>query len=655
MADFQSGLWWDYSRPAGLQGTITLSMTQGNIFLSFLTIIVAISGASLWGIAAPLLHSFIVRRRRNKVEIFDIQQRVTLINSKSPMATIIDSLRIYMAWSKHEIPNLTSRTVTIVLPALLFWVGITAASIFTSKVAFSGDKGVLGLRRSNVCGIYAPTSDLSLKEKESLRRVLIKEMTAARNYAENFYLNSTASLSRSPYVTTSLPHTDSQVPCPLENHTRCALDISLRLESGLLDSHLMLGINAPTSDRIHFRAGTTCTVVNKGGLDKLSKTGSSRRYFLGGVMGKNYTYEYDQDFRSGGIGYFLSGYDSEWKPSVGLGINDSDTSIIILSGNNVRYRESIEDPFFWATDYNENSTAFISNNDANFMICADQYQFCNPVGDRCSPWSNSTALWGSVIPQSLELGFNEAQVATVTRLAWNIAWETGLTTALVVKILNSAALDASSKLMFNDVSLGISTDSQWIVEASRWFQIRLAFFQANVAAYIDVPSARLSQPITSLNDRPWLQDHFKLSHRQVDSLNAQCHTQLVRSSGEIQNFSFAGVLIILIVGSCLTIISYNMTGIMDACGRLLSGSEATNARQGDDKQHLLRMALNASGYPAIGEWKAGFLQVPVTSHREIVADLEVFERGLTLYPLKEGLTNRNSTSTYEEVELRERT
>lgn len=66
----------------------------------------------------------------------------------------------------------------------------------------------------------------------------------------------------------------------------------------------MLGINAPPSDRIHFRAGTTCSVVRKAGL--LSKTGDSRRYYLGKVMGENYTYEYDRGFRSvDGIGYFL--------------------------------------------------------------------------------------------------------------------------------------------------------------------------------------------------------------------------------------------------------------------------------------------------------------------------------------------------------------
>lgn len=217
------------------------------------------------------------------------------------------------------------------------------------------------------------------------------------------------------------------------------------------------------------------------------------------------------------------------------------------------------------------------------------------------------------------------------------------------------ALDASSKLMFSDVSLGISTDNQWTIEASRWFQIRLAFLQARVAAYIDVPSARVIKSMSGLNDRSWLHEQVGLSHRQVDSLNSQCHTQLARSSGEIQSFSFTGVLINVIVGSCLTIISYNMTGIMDACGRLLSGFEAINARQGDDKQHLLRMALDASGYPAIGEWKTSFFQVPVTSHRETVADLEVAERGLTLYPSKEALTNRDSTSTDEAVELRERT
>jgi hypothetical protein len=39
--------------------------------------------------------------------------------------------------------------------------------------------------------------------------------------------------------------------------------------------------------------------------------------------------------------------------------------------------------------------------------------------------------------QSMGLGFNDAQVATMTRFAWNIGGHIGLTTALVVKILNS--------------------------------------------------------------------------------------------------------------------------------------------------------------------------------------------------------------------------
>ncbi|CAG9971101.1 unnamed protein product [Clonostachys byssicola] len=633
MADFQSGLWWDYSRPFGFQGTITLPVTQGNIFLSFLTFWVTVSGASLWVIFAYLLHSCIVRNRRNQVEIFDIQQRVTLINSKTPLATIIDSLRIYMAWSKHKIPGLLSRTLAIVLPTILFFVGITAASVFTSKVATSGDTGGLGLRRSQLCGLYRyldPASDvLSYNSNESRLKVLMNQTVERKNYADNFYVNSTASPSRSPYVTPTLPHNESRVDCPFKTQARCILGFAMKLESALIDSHSMLGINAPPSDRVQFQSRTTCSVVNTTGLEEVS--GNYHRYFLGGVR-SNYTYEYNRGLRRDGIGYTLKGYGMQWEPLDELRVDNSEMSIFIISGNNVGYTRSISDPFFLATDYDNANKRFISTNDANFMICAEQYQFCNPVTHQCTPWSTSTFFRESMISQGLELKFNDAQMATALRLTVELY----LSTSLIVDLLSTAALDASRKVMFDfEMSMGISTDRQWIIEASRWFQMRLAFLQVSVANYINVPAAVFDLPTTKLNDVSWLQGELGLSKGQVGSLNAQCHTQRERGYGNIQSFSFIGVLLIVIVGSGLIIISYNMTSIMDACGRLVKGFEAINAREGDDKQHLLRMALKASGYPTIGEWKTSYFRVPVISQQEIVEDLEVSGIELTYYPLKE--------------------
>lgn len=87
-----------------------------------------------------------------------------------------------------------------------------------------------------------------------------------------------------------------------------------------------------------------------------------------------------------------------------------------MSQNAVRYLDPVTDPFFSAarrlnlTDSNA-SPEYFSNYAINSMICADQYNMCNPMTNEC------TGFVGQVHLQlkGNSLSFNDAQMATAMR------------------------------------------------------------------------------------------------------------------------------------------------------------------------------------------------------------------------------------------------
>ncbi|VUC24624.1 unnamed protein product [Clonostachys rosea] len=480
MPNFQTGLWYDFSQPVGLQRTIALSLAQGNVFLSFLTAMVTVAGASLWGVLALLLHSFVIQQRHGKADIFDIQQR--------------------------KIPGLVPRTAIIVVPALLLWSGMMIAFIFTSKVATTSGAGAVALGQADVCGFISdPWASQTEDQKQSNYARLMNDTIAARNYAQTFYFNSTVSQSDSPYITEILPHDNGTlVSCPFQN--------ARRADTFTLDDGVYI-------------------------------------YNLGPVENKNYTYRYYKDSRRDHVGYFVrfvieilghhrppllhddadlnlfafhlnSSFNTEWKPLEDFQIEDSDMSITILSSNNMRYTDAIRDPFFWAYDtvVEDDKTWYTTDFMSAFMICADQWQFCNPNTNprKCSPWSNYGPFRSSAGQQNADMDFNDAQIATALRVAIHMEGTTGG----LVKVLNSAAFQASSQVIFNAQSITIPND-QWITEVKGWFQIRLATIQSRVAAFIDVPKERTDLSVLDTETPTWLAQKYSLTSSQIDAFQSQ--------------------------------------------------------------------------------------------------------------------------------------
>lgn len=244
-----TGAWISYSKGQVLGGTITLKTRDATIFLAFLTLVVTIAGSSFWNIISYLLHQL----RRERQDVRFIQQQAILKNSSSGLNAAISFYWLYSAYNKVDL-----HTFLFALTALAISAGFGTASIFSSRVV---DKaGAEFLLRSPNCGHWNYSTSLSAPIPTNLR-ALTNSMLAA-SYANNCYgekSNNTAQCGTyvKPQITWA---TTENATCPFPREDNCLISSTsaYQMDTGLLDSHADLGLNAKSSDRISIRKIATC-------------------------------------------------------------------------------------------------------------------------------------------------------------------------------------------------------------------------------------------------------------------------------------------------------------------------------------------------------------------------------------------------------------
>ena len=303
MGDIKTGLWLDNSHPR-LGWTITLPIDDGSVLLSALTLLVTIAGASLWSLIAFSAHSFVASRE--KVDIVDIQHQVVLRNSAGALSTAFDFVRIHHAWSTAGVRNLWKRTLVLAAIGVITAAGVSTASILTSRVANRGYSTVLARSLQNNCGFIQYPTSMSVSQKTAFATKGIVEASRARNYAIEFYTNTTgARVDRSIFPVARLPmKTDSGADCPATNQSLCMSGYDgFLLETELLDSHRHLGINARKSDRVTVQIRTTCAVLNIGDRISVDETAGTLDVNLGPNLGFERTYRYFTHTFQDRVGY----------------------------------------------------------------------------------------------------------------------------------------------------------------------------------------------------------------------------------------------------------------------------------------------------------------------------------------------------------------
>lgn len=211
--------------------------------------------------------------------------------------------------------------------------------------------------------------------------------------------------------------------------------------------------------------------------------------------------------------------------------------------------------------------------------------------------------------------------------------------------MNAALLsnDASAP---SSVSPGLPAN-QSILEAARWFESSLALLQWETVNY----ASKLIVPSPHIYFQP-LEESPNILPKQRPAFRSLCENQMIRSSGQVQNFSFLGLMIVVCITILLVITAASLEWCVDRAHRKkgwLSSLHKATARQADHKLHLLRMALGDESRSGVS-WVKGENGMPIIkgASRKFGRPSMVGTSGLAWY-LDDGLGEKVTTADEESL------
>ena len=636
-AQIYTGLWINWSHGAVLGSTLTLSASHGGLLTAFLAIFVSVAGAACWTITSFALHQY-----RAKLEYQDglhHQQQLILRGNFSPISAFSQFSQLIYHWQSLA-KNPIRRTLPLAIPALLNLILFALASVFSSQVAKA--PGNEALISPGNCGDISWSDDLSFTLSRSIyASKVLNDSANAAAYARACYSTSQKPLLCNQYAKQQIPwKVNRNSSCPF-GESMCLLGPSaaLELDTGLISSHDVLGINAPPKHRINYRKVTTCSpITTKNHFRVWNDTDPAHlaygdkyiRYELGEQNSDtNYTYSYNTHIQAENMGYVLkyvipnpcglvymklltgkssylkatgtAGSDTGWQPIAPLDRKDADVTLFLLASNSIIYSTPVSDPFYSAnikrvmafntSQGTENLSIYSPDFYVNALACIDRNQFCNPTNGKCTPLSS----WNLTEVATENLGLNAKQKAIVYRLEIMF-----YCMFLSVSGRGSSALRASDSL-FELAQYSLPND-QWMIEVSSWFALAMAKLQQRIVQYATGP--------------PYMPDGAILRGPRNAAEMAMCESQRVRSPSGTMSFSVLGVAIILIVGSMLMGTSLCLEKLVGFLRRKFAIKEYKRLQWIlDSIFQLHRLAYEQAGQ---GTWAGGTDLIPTTKRGDLL-------------------------------------
>ncbi|KAH8587182.1 hypothetical protein B0O99DRAFT_698889 [Bisporella sp. PMI_857] len=614
-----TGPWVYQSRGKILGATITLSTIQAGFLLSGITFLVGLAGNAAWGILKYIFHQ-LSSSRDPRHAIFR-QLQAILKNSGTATNSAWKFLIQTWAWRENKrIRNWRPCIFGLLSAAVFISIGFSVASILCSRFLGSGIDYFL--IHSAGCGAWL----FDTSNAETPRNVSTQWQSKMLSDASN-----AATYARTCYNTTNLGGSQCQAfpvsqiewsinlnaSCPFKNGT-CAFSdtAAYQMDTGYLDSHDVLGINAIPGERIAVRKVATCAPIRakpymKDANVTLGSPGEEMitpfiLFEMGPLLNQTATtFEYNLLSRYCQIGPDLQtvtdmGGSVIWSPISDLQRSDGQVSLFLFSQNSVKYAHPNDDYIFQANKpiLQDGEVVFY---DYNYFVaifgCVDQYQLCNPAkpgpvkGEMaCSPLSTRATL-----ANFTGLGLNSYQLETA-RPVFTAMLQSDMHNAVWGR--RGSALTSQSTVR-DLLQLAPLPDNQWQIELAGWFGASLARFQQSLLEYALGPVGIVEN------------GGSVISPTSNDTVGrAICNRQMIRNASGYQNFSTLALVIVLLVSSVL--ISLDLTldvGIGFVQKKM--GKEAKYRRLcwvEDGYLQVQRMAYEGAGYD---DWEECAENVPV--------------------------------------------
>ncbi|EUC36514.1 hypothetical protein COCCADRAFT_2352 [Bipolaris zeicola 26-R-13] len=625
------GLWTNWSHGSVIGLTYTTTLDNGGLFIAFLALFVAFTGTCFWSIISFTVHQ-ILSRPSPQNAIYH-QQQAILRSSDTSSAALWRLIRLSWAWRKISCAASLKATSVPLVASLLTFTAFTAAGIFSSRVASSRGSEVL------VIGNNCATVNGSLITKDNIAMTqyyIASRVRSSLNYKANCYSGSDStelcrtfvrnSLSVTVTRSDSCPFAGKDAICRKENG-------AIRIDSGYLNSHHDLGINAPPSSRFLYRTVNECAPIRGAGYARFNTTsvpktmqllyGSNQRVCpntenctmtfgygvrVGSTVSRNqYTVTAATRWQ---VTEELS-YLNEWEPIPELEVPNADISALFLEINDVFFSSPVADPWYNAQAGPRsgstglgNTTFYYSDQMVRTLGCAQQYQFCNPSLPKnisCTPLmgifeasrlaettlftdpkTRNTFHWSSLAIMNMANGFNE-----------------------LITILRGGALLASDTL--SGVGQFALPDNQWELELEHWFKTTLADLQR---AVLDQATGPADKTAASFHSGPTTAE-----------ARAVCQNQKILSDS-YTSFNVLGIILIFSIGGLIVLIS----AILPSATAHLQKKRNPFANLewvSNDTLQLQRLAHEAVG---AGEWKGACDDYPRTRKNDLLAVLDVADR-----------------------------
>ncbi len=296
------GTWTNWSRGPILGATLTLTRDNGNLLIAFTAFFIGWVSSRFWRVVCLAFHRLYSTPEPR--DALHHQRQAILRNSATPESGFWVFSQLYWAWCRSGSATYSLlRTLPVILSAVFCICAFAVTSGFSSRVSTGIGNEVL-IDGTN-CGLIELAAAASF-ESIALRTVNVARLANnAANYAQQCYLfNSSGSgmFDCTSFVENRLPATiNDQAPCPFKNGICRSNNSNLLLDTGYIDSHEHLGLNAPENERIQIRnvyqcaplrtTGYTSNVVGLGQNYTRYHYGSALRGSKNNRTLYNYTFE----------------------------------------------------------------------------------------------------------------------------------------------------------------------------------------------------------------------------------------------------------------------------------------------------------------------------------------------------------------------------
>lgn len=303
--------------------TLTTTREYGNLLIALTAFFIPYVATRFWRICCFFLHRF--HSTAKPKGAIHHQRQVLLRNASSMESALITLLSLIKSWSSKKHAKIGA-LLSLLGYTILIIAAFTVAGAFSSRISSGMSDEVLV--NGNHCGVCGFTSGPNIDSFAAVLRYFSETYTDALNYAQQCYSDdSSGILGCDRFVVKSLKpaKTETNRSCPFTGDICRNNDANIRLDTGYIDSHDHLGLNAPPNERFGYRYVLECAPLKTEGrvshIDQGNVTWARYNYGsrIDGAVGNrtlsDYTYEvedmdyqYNKDYDGPVKGDFLLRY-----------------------------------------------------------------------------------------------------------------------------------------------------------------------------------------------------------------------------------------------------------------------------------------------------------------------------------------------------------